>query len=73
MKNRWWLEISAKMQNAYDHKDSKALYSLVRQVFGPQHSTVAHLKSKDGNMLIKDTEGIMAHWTEHFKQQSLWR
>ena len=54
------------MQIAYDRNDSKALYSLVRQVFGPQPSTVVPLKSKDGEVLIKDNEDIMSRWTEHF-------
>ena len=53
MKNNWWSEISTEMQNAYDRKDSKALYKLVRQVFGPQRSTVAPMKPKDGSVLIK--------------------
>ena len=67
MKNQWWSGVSADMQNAYNQKNSKALYSLIKQVFGPQRSTVSPLKSKDGEVLIKDTDGIMARWTEHFK------
>ena len=66
MKNKWWSEISAEMQRAYDCKDSKALYSTIRQVFGPQPSSMIPLKSKDGHVLIKDAEGIMTRWTEHF-------
>ena len=60
MKNRWWSEISADIQRAYDCKDSKSLYSAIRQVFGPQPSTMVPLKSKDGSVIIKDTVGIMA-------------
>ena len=66
MKNNWWSEVSAEMQRAYDCKDSKALYSTIRQAFGPQPSTMVPLKSKDGSALIKDAEGIMARWTEHY-------
>ena len=66
MKNRWWSEISAEMQRAYDCKDLKSLYSAIRQVFGPQSSTMVPLKSKDGSVIIKDAVGIMARWTEHF-------
>ena len=66
MKNRWWSEISAEIQRAYDCKDSKSLYSAIRQVFGPQPSTMVPLKSKDGSVIIKDAVGIMARRTEHF-------
>ena len=66
MKNRWWSEISTEIQRAYDCKDSKPPYSTIKQVFGPQPSTVVSLKSKDGSVLIKDAVGIMARWTEHF-------
>ena len=67
MKNNWWSKISAEMQNAYNRKDSKSLYKLVRQVFAPERSTVAPMRSKDGRVLIKDAEGTLARWTEHFK------
>ena len=66
MKNRWWSEISAESQRAYDCKDSKSLYSAIRQVFSPQPSTMVPLKSKDGSVIIKDAVGIMARRTEHF-------
>ena len=66
MKNTWWLEISAEVQNAYNRKDTKRLYSLLRKVFGPQPSSVVPLKSKDGSTLINNQEGIMKRWTEHF-------
>ena len=66
LKNRWWSEISAEIQIAYDCKDSMSLYSAIRQVFGPQPSTMVPLKSRDGSVIIKDAVGIMARWTEHF-------
>ena len=66
MKNKWWSEVSAEMQRAYDCNDSKALYRTITQAFGPQSSTMAPLKSKDGSSLIKDAEGIMVRWTQHY-------
>jgi hypothetical protein len=59
-------DISKETQKAYDSKDSKALYHLIRQLFGPQSSSVVPLKSKDGSTIHKDPEGIMKRWTEHF-------
>ena len=63
MKNRWWSDISVEVQNAYVRKDTKEFYNLIRQVFGPQVSSVVPMKSKDGFELIKDAEGIMLRWT----------
>ena len=66
IKNQWWLGISNDIQNAYDRKDSKALYHLINQVFGPQSSSLVPLKSKDCSILCKDSESIMKRWVEHF-------
>ena len=64
MKTKWWSEVSAEMQRAYECRDSKALYNTIRLVFGSQPSKL--VKSKDGSVLIKDATGIMTRWTEHF-------
>jgi hypothetical protein len=66
MKNQWWMDISKQIQEAYNSKDSKALYHLIREAFGPQSSSLVPLKSKDGSLIYKDPEGIMKRWTEHF-------
>ena len=66
MKNEWWSKISLQVQTASDAKDAKRLYGLLRQVFGPQSSSIAPLKSKDDTSLTKDPEGIMKRWKEHF-------
>ena len=66
MKNQWWLSIFEKTQKAYGSKDAKSLYHLIRQVFGPQSSSMVPLRSKDGSLLHMSPEGIMTRWTEHF-------
>ena len=66
MKNEWWSNISREVQSAYDRKDTKNLYTLLRQVFGPKSSPVAPLLSKDKSTLIKDPDKIMDRWREHF-------
>ena len=67
MKNEWWSSLSFDVQNAYDRKDTKTFYKLISQAFGPQSSSVVPLKSKDGSVIIKDTDGIKNRWTEHFR------
>ena len=34
--------------------DSRKLFSLIRQVYGPRSSSVTPIRSKDGSRLIKD-------------------
>ncbi|CAI9715965.1 Hypothetical predicted protein [Octopus vulgaris] len=64
--NKWWSDISEKIQKAYNNKDLISVYHLIGQVFGPRSSFVVPLKSKDSCFLFKDHEGIMKRWTEHF-------
>ena len=66
LKTRWWSSISAEVQNASAQQDSRQLYGLLRQVFGPPSSSVVPVKSKDGSTIIKDSSGIMKRWKEHF-------
>ena len=66
MKKQWWLGISEQIQNAFDRKDSKSFYKLLSVVFGPRASSSVPLVSKDGNHILKDADGIMKRWTEHF-------
>ena len=65
-KNKRWSNISAEVQGASDRKDFRTLYGLLCQVFGPQSVSVAPLESKDGTTRIRDPEGIMQRWKEHF-------
>ena len=66
IKNEWWRALTAETQLAYDKKDSKSLYNLLRQAYGPKSPTCVPMLSKDGSSIAKSTEDIMKRWTEHF-------
>ena len=66
MKNSWWNKISHDIQCAANRNDSRAMYSLIRQAFGPKSSSVAPMKSSDGKSTVKDPDGIRDRWKEHF-------
>ena len=66
IKNQWWLNLSKEIQNAYDKKNIKEFYSLLRQAYGPKSSAVVPMKSKDNSKTLKSPDEIMKRWTEHF-------
>ena len=66
MKKQLWLDISKRTQKANDSKDAKTLYHLIRQVFGPQSSSMVPLNLKNVSHHHKTPKNIMKRWTEHF-------
>jgi len=68
MRNRWWLNLSRDIQNAFDRNDSKNMYALMKQAFGPRHSSISPLLSKDKSTLFKNPTEILDRWTEHFSE-----
>ena len=67
IKNKWWSDISNQAQAAYNRKDTKSFYSLLRQAFGPRSSSITPLLANDGTSLLKTPEDIMRRWFEHFR------
>ena len=67
IKNKWWSELSAETQLAFNKKDIKTFYSLLRQAFGSKASSITPLLSKDGTTVLKSPEDIMGRWFEHFR------
>ena len=41
---------------------------LIKATYGSSHHSVHPVRSKDGNTLIKDQQGIMARWAEHLSE-----
>ena len=48
MQEAWWSNLAAEMQAAADMKNSKELYNLTKQAFGPKTARITPLRSKDG-------------------------
>jgi hypothetical protein len=67
LKDHWWHNKSLEVQEAANRKDSKAMYSLMKEIYGPKPSNITPLKSKDGTTLIRDSKGIMNRWQEHYQ------
>ena len=59
-------KIIGEIQEASNLGDSRKLFSLIRQAYGPRSSSVTPIRSKDRSRLIKDPAGIIGRWQEHF-------
>ena len=68
MKDTWWSNKANEIQLAHDTNNTKLLYNLLREVYGPSSSSIAPLRSKDGNNLLRDPEDILKRWREHFDE-----
>ena len=66
IQNNWWNEKAGQVQTAADAGDTRRLHSLLNEVYGPRCSSISPLKSADGSKLIKDPQGILNRWKEHF-------
>ena len=67
IKNNWWLNLTHEIQEAFNKKDTKAFYGLLRQAYGPKSSSVSPLLAKDGITLLKSPDQIKDRWYEHFR------
>ena len=65
IKNNWWVELSQEIQTAFNKRDLKTFYALLRQAYGPKSSSISPLLAKDGT-LLKSPDQIMGRWYEHF-------
>jgi len=67
MKDKWWEDRAAELQAAADRKDTKAFYCGIKAIYGPTSRGSTPLYAADGTTLIKDQEGILRRWADHFE------
>ena len=66
IKDNWWIDKAVEIQGYADSHMSREFYAATRTIYGPTQRHTAPLRSKDGTTLIKDKEGILCRWKEHF-------
>ena len=65
-KDKWWIDKAAEIQGYADSHMSREFYTATRAIYGPIERHTAPLSSKYGTTIIKDKEGILCRWKEHF-------
>lgn len=68
LKNKWWLHLSEEIQLAYNTKNLKSFYSLIRQAYGPRSSLITPMKTKDGSAILTTAHEVRDRWMEHFRE-----
>ena len=66
----WWPESekARQIQGLLIQTKRKKFYEAIKTVYGPTHHAVYPVKSKDGNTVIKDLQGILSRWAEHLSE-----
>ena len=67
MKEKWWKNKAAELQDAADSHDMKRFYSGLKAVYGPKVSGSVPVWSADGSKLISDKRQILQRWADHFE------
>jgi len=67
MKNNWWLDKAAELQDFADAGNSKAFFDGLKAVYGPRQSGSNPVLSADGSQLHYTPSDILSRWREHFQ------
>ena len=67
IQNQWWPKKSKEAQLAANSKNSRLFNQIIKELYGPQQSIFALLKSKDGATLRR-SEDIKKCWCEHYSE-----
>ena len=66
IKNQWWTDLASEIELAHNRNDTKSVFSLLRQAYGPKSPNSVPLLSKDESSTAKTSEDILLRWKEHF-------
>ena len=67
IQNQWWLKKAKEAKLAANSKNTRLFYQIIKELYGPQQSIFAPLKSKDGATLRR-SEDIKKRWWEHYSE-----
>ena len=66
MKNKWWEDKAAELQEAADKHNTKALFEGLKAVYGPRSNSSTPILTADNSTLLLDKSEILSRWAEHF-------
>lgn len=66
MKNKWWENKAAELQEAADKHNTKAVYDSLKKTYGPRSNGSTPVLTADDSTLLLDKSEILSRWAEHF-------
>ena len=66
MRNSWWMTKAHKIHEHANNNNIRAFYEALKSVFGPIRRAFCHVKDSTGTLLIRERDGILSRWAEHF-------
>ena len=76
-RDAYWTEVARKLEEAYEDKDMKMYYKLIKEAHGPQMPSTTkgaqsltgqHMKMKQGTERTTTKVELEARWVEHFRE-----
>ena len=67
LKNTWWQDKAAELQELANRNDMKGFYESMRAVWGPRVNHPDQLIDSDNHTLLTQRDDLMKRWTEHFR------
>ena len=67
LKNAWWADKAAELQQLADHNDTKGFYQSMRAIWGPRVNHPDQLLASDNSTLLTEKQDLLDRWTQHFR------
>ncbi|XP_072178194.1 craniofacial development protein 2-like [Diadema setosum] len=67
MKDKWWENKAAELQQYADEHNSKKFFASLKDVYGSTPNAMAPVRSANGTLLTEKSN-IIQRWSEHFSQ-----
>lgn len=68
LKNQWWTDKAAELQELADFNDTKGFYQSMRAIWGPRVNHPSQLLDHGGQNVLSEKPDLLHRWTEHFNQ-----
>jgi hypothetical protein len=66
MKDKWWSNTAAQLQDAADSHDMKRFYDGLKAIHGPKASGSVPVKAADETTVLRNPSEILQRWADHF-------
>ena len=68
LENHGWQDLAKEIQGYADSNNMQKFYENTKRLYGPTKRAIMTVRTTDGQTLIRDQEGILKRWAEHFNQ-----